>query len=118
MSRESEASLVIGSGIVELRLGDCASLKEKRSVLQKIISRIKGRFNVSVAEIGANDDWRRALIGIGVIGSDRRYVSGLIDQIVNQIETLRQAELVFSKFEITSVAQELRCRAYEDDKYD
>ncbi len=35
-----------------------ASLKEKRMVMRSLKDRLASRFNVSVAEIGSNDEWK------------------------------------------------------------
>lgn len=55
---------MIGFAECECIIYDASSLKEKRAVLKRIITRIRGRFNVSVSEIAYQDSWRRTSIGI------------------------------------------------------
>ena len=44
--------MVVGLCTVELRLPDGHSLKAKRQVLSSLKARLRGRFNISVAEVG------------------------------------------------------------------
>ncbi|ETT85900.1 DUF503 domain-containing protein [Viridibacillus sp. FSL R5-0477] len=47
------------------------SLKEKRAVLQSMITRTKQRYNVSIAEIDHQDVWQRALLAIVTVASSK-----------------------------------------------
>ena len=44
--------MIIGSAVCECMIYDAHSLKEKRAVLQRILTRLKQKFNVSVSEVG------------------------------------------------------------------
>ncbi|MEI4768534.1 DUF503 family protein [Psychrobacillus sp. FJAT-51614] len=47
------------------------SLKEKRAVLQRMITRTKQKFNVSIGEIDHQDVWQRTCIGLVTVASDK-----------------------------------------------
>ena len=47
------------------------SLKEKRAVLQRMITRTKQKFNVSIAEIDHQNVWQRTKIGLVVVSSSK-----------------------------------------------
>jgi hypothetical protein len=79
-------------------------LKEKRGVIKSLIKRTQNEFNISIAEVGANDDWKRGEVGFGVVGNDRRYVNSKIDKVLRFIDNLYLAEVVDCKVEITSFA--------------
>ncbi|MDY0186779.1 MAG: DUF503 domain-containing protein [Syntrophus sp. (in: bacteria)] len=96
--------MVIGSGLIELWIAECRSLKEKRGVLKRILQRTRNTFNVSIAEIGDNDSWKRAKVGFCVVGNDTRYVNGKVDCILSFIEELQLAEVLGSKIEIVSLS--------------
>lgn len=68
----------------DLQLPGCHSLKEKRSIIRPLISALRQRCNVSVAETAHQDLWQRAEIACAAIGSDRRVVE----------ETLRTADRI------------------------
>ena len=55
------------------------SLKEKRAVLQRMLTRTKQKFNVSIAEIDHQDVWQRTRIAIVFLSKIYfRYKRGLI----------------------------------------
>jgi hypothetical protein len=59
---------------VDLLIPGCSSLKEKRFVLSSLKARLRGRFNVSVAEVDHQDKWQRAVIAVAIVGGDHRVV--------------------------------------------
>lgn len=99
--------MVIGSGLIELWIVESRSLKEKRGVLKRIIQRTQNTFNVSIAEIGENDSWKRARVGFCVVGNEPRYVNGKVDHILSFIEDLQLADVLGSKIEIVSLSDTL-----------
>lgn len=110
--------MVIGSGVIELWIADSHSLKDKRAVLRSIIKRAQNEFNVSIAEVGDNDQWRRAKIGFAMIGNDQRYINGKIDHLLNFIEQMQIAEVIHSKIEITGFSGVTESAAFSTEKYD
>ena len=110
--------MVVGIGIIELFIADSRSLKEKRGVLSRILKRTQDGFNVSIAEVGANEHWKKALIGFCVAGNDKRYINGKIDHILNFIDGLGLAEVVNVKFEMLSFTDLTVADDYEEGKYD
>lgn len=109
--------MFVGTGIVELFIAGSNSLKEKRGVLSRILKRTQNEFNVSIAEIGANDHWKKALIGFAVVGNEKQYINGKIDHILNFIESFHLAEVVHTRFEITGFSTSLSTGDYEEGKY-
>ena len=109
--------MVVGTGIIELFIVESSSLKEKRGVLSRILKRTQNEFNISVAEVGANDHWKKALIGFSVVGNDKHYINRKIDHILNFVDGLRLAEVVNSKFEIVNFSVSMATGSYEEDKY-
>ena len=95
--------MVVGIGIVTFRLHDCRSLKGKRKVVKSIISRVRNKFNASVAEVGKNDIHQRAEIGFSLVGNDRQVMNSKIDKILNMIDELGLAEVIDSEMEIINL---------------
>ncbi len=54
---------------VEYIIQTAHSLKEKRAVLQRMITRTKQKFNVSIAEIDHQDVWQRTRLAIVTVAS-------------------------------------------------
>ena len=94
---------MIGALHLELILHQCQSLKDKRSALRKIQSRIRNAFEVSVAEVGSQDLWQRAEIGIVTVGSDRVVVNQVMDRVLNFVDSLGMAELINHKIELVNL---------------
>ncbi|WP_404474465.1 DUF503 domain-containing protein [Microbacterium aerolatum] len=63
----------------DLLLGDVHSLKEKRSVIRPLIADLSRRTEVAVAEVGAHDLHRRALIGVSVVAADAARARDVLD---------------------------------------
>ncbi len=85
----------IGVATVELRLPGNGSLKGKRAVVRPIIARLRKEFNVSVAEVEAQDVYQRAVLAITCVSSDASYVHGLLTKAVEMVDRMRiDAEVV------------------------
>ena len=110
--------MVVGSGIIDLWIAGSNSLKEKRGVLSRILKRTQNEFNISIAEVGENDHWKRAQIGFSVVGNDRRYINGKMDHIINFIDGLRMAEVVNTRIEISNLSDCSFAGGYEEGKYE
>ena len=60
--------MIVGLCTVELFIPDGHSLKDKRRVLQSVKTRVRDKFNVSVAEVGEQDLWQKADSRFGLCG--------------------------------------------------
>jgi len=95
--------MVVGICRIELILHDNRSLKGKRQVVKSLKDKVRGKFNVSVAEVDDLDEWTRASIGISATGNDRAHVNSVLDNVVNFIEGLHTADLSRHEIEILSI---------------
>jgi len=84
---------------LEFRIAGASSLKDKRRSVKSFKDRLAARRNVSVAEVEAQDDHRRAVVAVAMVGSDRRYVEGALQQIVNEAAAYRDMVLVEHELE-------------------
>ena len=94
--------MFVGSCLVEIHVPLSRSLKEKRSVLNRLKGRIQSRFNVSVAEVDHQDVWQRASLGLAVVGVDPSVVEQVLGRIREVVESEGSAQIL--AFE-TSVAR-------------
>jgi len=82
-------------GILELTLTFYAeSLKDKRSVVKRVINRVQQKFNVSAAEVDENDVINTAVLGFSTVGNDKQFIQSVMDKLVNYVENLELAEIV------------------------
>jgi len=99
--------MVVGILRVSLSIPAADSLKGKRHVLRKVIDRVKARFNVSIAEVGENDIWQRAVVGVAAVGNDRRFVNEALDKVLHFIEEIYVAPVISHDLEIQSFGEDL-----------
>lgn len=78
--------MVVGVLRVVLLLDGARSLKEKRHIVKSIIGRIKSRYNASVAEVGLNDKWKNAVIGVACVSNEVSHANSMLTSIINYIE--------------------------------
>jgi uncharacterized protein len=69
------------------------SLKEKRRITKSIKDRVKNKFNISIAEIGDQDVWQNLHLGIVAVGSDFKYLDGLMHKVAKSIDNMHLAEM-------------------------
>jgi uncharacterized protein YlxP (DUF503 family) len=95
--------MIVGAALVELHVHGSHSLKEKRGVVRSVVQRIRNRFNVSAAEVGGQDTWQRAVIGIVTVGHEARAVRTVLDRVVEFVEGVGLAEVTNSDVEILTL---------------
>jgi uncharacterized protein YlxP (DUF503 family) len=74
--------VTVGIARLTLFIGGSHSLKDKRMVLRRVKDLVREKFNVSIAEVGENDVWQRAVLGIVTVGNERRFVDSSLDEVV------------------------------------
>lgn len=79
----------IGVCTIELRLPENHSLKGKRSVVKSISTRVSREFNVSIAEVDAQDVWQQVVLGVSCVSSSADYAHRQLERVVQWIETHR-----------------------------
>lgn len=69
----------------QLQLPGCRSLKEKRSRLKPLITRLHREFNISVAELDQLDVWDEATLGCALISNNHQFSESSLQSIVHWI---------------------------------
>jgi uncharacterized protein len=94
------AAMIVGLCTVELYIPDGHSLKDKRQVLLSLKDRLRDKFNVSVAEVGEQDLWQKAVLGIACVANETAYVNQVLDHALNLIRSMPSVEMVQSRIEM------------------
>ncbi len=92
--------MIVGLCTVELMIPESHSLKEKRQVLQSLKTRLRDKFNVSVAEVGEQDLWQKAILGLACVANESAHVNQVLDQAVNLIQAVPTIQLLRSRIEL------------------
>ncbi len=91
--------MVVGVLRVALHLEAVQGLKEKRGIVQRLLSRCRNRFPVSAAEVGDQDLWRSAVLGFAIVSSSEQVISPYFEWIEDEIEASGLAEIVSAEVE-------------------
>jgi uncharacterized protein YlxP (DUF503 family) len=91
--------MIIGVAACECMIYDAHSLKEKRAVLQRILTRLKQKFNVSVAEVGFQDMWQRTKLAIVVVTSTRVTTEHELQNALKLIDSFPEIERTITEIE-------------------
>jgi hypothetical protein len=87
--------LVYSVLVLEIRLSGCRSLKQKRSLIKPLVSRLHREFNISVAEINKNDVWDESVIACGLITNEKGIADAQLNSVLRYVETYwRDIEIV------------------------
>ena len=84
----------IGTLLLKLAIHEARSLKDKRRVVKSLKEKLRRKFNVSIAEIEAQDVRQSAVLGVAIVGNERRYLDQVLSQIVNAVRTFRPGLLI------------------------
>ncbi len=71
---------------LHLHIPGCKSLKEKRSRLKPLLTRLHKEFNISVAEMDLNDIWQSTIIGCAVVSNDKAQAQRTLQAVSAWVE--------------------------------
>lgn len=89
----------IGYVRCELLIYDVQSLKAKRSVLKSLQTKLKQRFNLSVAETDFHDIWQRAELSMVTVSNDRAVCDRELQKALALIDSQPEVERTITEFE-------------------
>ena len=78
--------MVVGLCTIELEVCDSNSLKDKRQVLQSLLTRLSSKFNISVAQLDNHDFWRSATIGVACVSNDATHTDRVLNKVLDLVE--------------------------------
>jgi len=86
--------MIVGTLRIRLLLREARSLKDKRQMVKSVKDRLHNDFNVSVAEIEAQDNRQLAVLGIALVSNETHHVKSVLGQIVQALRVHPVAELL------------------------
>jgi uncharacterized protein YlxP (DUF503 family) len=103
--------LFIGVLKLTFHIPHARSLKEKRGVVRKFRDRIRSRFDVSIAEVGAQNLHQKAVFGVAVVSSKASICDAVLEQVARAAALQEDAVLADRATELIPIGDEL----YGDD---
>ncbi|MDP6402121.1 MAG: DUF503 domain-containing protein [SAR202 cluster bacterium] len=80
----------VGVCKLTVRIPENQTLKGKRRVIKSLSSRIRNKFNVSVAEVEDNQAWQIATLGITCVSNSARHAEETVQNVVAFVESSRE----------------------------
>ena len=65
-----------------------------------MIKSVKDRFNVSIAEVGLQNAYQSAVIGVVSVSGDQHHLNKVLSHVVTFVEKMHLVELVDYKIEL------------------
>lgn len=81
------SSTRIGICTLRLYIPMVASLKDKRSIVKSLLTKVKNQFNASTAEVDLQDKWQSAEIAIAVVSNSDFHNRQTLMKIIKWIES-------------------------------
>lgn len=92
--------MFVGLLTLELLIHEAESLKDKRSVVNSILDRIRARFNVSAAQIDNHDLWQSATLAVAVVSNDKATVDTVLNHVRDGVEADIRCDVARCRTEI------------------
>ncbi|MEJ2471277.1 MAG: DUF503 domain-containing protein [Desulfuromonadales bacterium] len=91
--------MVVGVLQLDLRLHGPQNLKQKRGLVQKLLSRCRNHFPASCAEVGHQDLWQRTLLGFAVVNASEQIVAPILTRIEQDVLATAEVDLLNADLE-------------------
>ena len=80
--------MAVGLLTLELHLAEAQSLKDKRQVLRSLKDRLRGQFNVAVAELDFEDTWQRSVVGVVTLANEEHHVQESLQSVLAEADRI------------------------------
>jgi uncharacterized protein YlxP (DUF503 family) len=77
--------MVVGILRLRLHLPGAQSLHDRQRVTRKICERVRARFNVSIADVGSEAEWRVATIAVTAVSNEHAHANEMLDKVAGEI---------------------------------
>jgi uncharacterized protein YlxP (DUF503 family) len=86
--------MIVGTLRVRLLIREARTLKDKRQVVKSIKDRLRNAFNVSIAEVDAQDNRQLAELGMAMVSNETHHLKVALGQMVEALRSHPIAELL------------------------
>jgi uncharacterized protein YlxP (DUF503 family) len=93
--------MALGVLTLQIDIPGCKSLKDKRSRLKPLLTRLHREFNISVAEIDHHDAWQSAVIACALVSNDKNHTQRALQRVATWVDdTWRDVQVVSDEIEL------------------
>ena len=86
--------------VAEIAIPEAGSLKDKRRVVRSLKDQIRNKFNVSIAEVAANEIYTLAVLGMASVSNEARYLEGQMSHLEEILEKISGGMLSWFEYTI------------------
>ena len=83
----------VASLTMELRIPAAHSLKDKRATLRPILDGARRRFAVAAAEVGCQDAWQSAVVGMAAVSGSASHAREVLDSVERFVWSFPEIEV-------------------------
>ncbi|HLK41381.1 MAG TPA: DUF503 domain-containing protein [Polyangiaceae bacterium] len=99
--------MIVGVLRLTFHIPHARTLKDKRRVVQRIRDRLRSRFDVSVAEVAAQDLHQRAVFGVSVVSGSARVCDSVLEEVARVAEAVGDAVLSDRETELVTIGDDM-----------
>ncbi|MBL7685803.1 MAG: DUF503 domain-containing protein [Deltaproteobacteria bacterium] len=92
--------MFVGVCQFKLYLTEFSSLKEKRSLLARLKSKVSDRFHFPLVEVEKLDSLQDAVMAFSLVSHEENYVRSVIDKVLTYLEESEGCRIVDEKLEV------------------
>jgi uncharacterized protein YlxP (DUF503 family) len=90
----------VGLLTLEIYIPESHSLKDKRQVIRSLKDRLRGKFNVAVAELEGQDSWQRCVIGVVSLSNNVGHLEQSLQTVLAESERHLGRDLIGHDMEV------------------
>jgi len=98
--------VIVGVLRLTFHIPHARSLKDKRSVVRRFRDRVRARYDVSVAEVGAMDLHQRAVFGVAVVSNDAAVCDSVLEKVAHEASVQPDAVLTDRETELVTMGED------------
>ncbi|MBY7143628.1 DUF503 domain-containing protein [Virgibacillus sp. NKC19-3] len=84
---------------VECMMYEGHSLKSKRSIIKRLMAKLRNNFNVAITELDYHDLWQRTKLGIVTISTSHTHAEQTIQEVLRVIDSYAELERTITDVE-------------------
>lgn len=88
------SKIIIEAATIKIYAPWVHSLKEKRMIVKSLIAKTKNKFNVSIAEVDAQDMHQTVVLGLACVAGSVSHADSMIDSVLTFIEANVDGEII------------------------
>ncbi|RLL45355.1 DUF503 family protein [Oceanobacillus piezotolerans] len=84
---------------VECIMYEGSSLKQKRSIIKRVMAKLKNDFNIAITELDHHDVWQRTKFGIATVSTSYSHAEQVMQEVLRVIDTFPELERTITEVE-------------------